>query len=78
MGTAHGFFSDRRPLEIPASGGQKGKYAEYQNISALIGILISRKLATLHELQTVYSLKDAYDLMEILIIDAYNNRQSNS
>jgi len=26
----------------------------------------------------VYSLEDAYDLMEILIIDAYNNRQSNS
>jgi hypothetical protein len=29
-------------------------------------------LATLHELQTVYGLQDAYDLLEVAQIDGYN------
>lgn len=30
-------------------------------------------MATLNELNTVYSIKDAYDLLEILIVDSYNH-----
>lgn len=30
------------------------------------------KLATLHELQTVYSVRDLYDLVEIAAVDGYN------
>jgi hypothetical protein len=30
--------------------------------------------ATLHELQTVYSLEDAYDLLEIAMIDDHNKK----
>lgn len=38
-----------------------------------IGILISQKMATLHELDTVYGVQDVYDMLEILIVDNYNN-----
>jgi hypothetical protein len=31
-------------------------------------------LATLHELNTVYSLRDLYDLIEIAAVDAFNQR----
>ena len=37
-----------------------------------IAIVISKKLATLHELQTVYSWDDVLDLAEIAMIDSYN------
>lgn len=43
----------------------------------IIGALISAKLATLHELQTVYSLEDAYNLLELLIVDRFNERVLN-
>lgn len=29
-------------------------------------------MATLHELQTIYSLEDAWDLLEILQVDKHN------
>jgi hypothetical protein len=31
-------------------------------------------MATLHELSTVYSLEDAYVLMEILMVDLHNQK----
>jgi hypothetical protein len=34
-------------------------------------------MATLHELATVYSLKDCYDLIEIAAVDAHNRRVLN-
>lgn len=34
--------------------------------------MISAKLATLHELQTMYGTKDLYDLLEIAAVDAHN------
>lgn len=39
---------------------------------SMLAALISAKLATLHELQTVYGLEDAYNLLEILIVDRHN------
>ena len=38
----------------------------------MIGVIISRRLATLYELQTVYSLDDAADLYEIAAVNNYN------
>lgn len=35
---------------------------------------MSNSKATLHELDTVYGLEDLYDLIEILAIDAHNQR----
>jgi len=34
--------------------------------------VISLRLATLHELQTIYSLRDVYDMIEVAQVDAYN------
>jgi hypothetical protein len=38
-------------------------------------MLVSCKAATLHELQTVYSVEDMYDLLEILLVDRYNEQR---
>lgn len=42
------------------------------NVPAIIGTVISKRLATLAELQSVYGVKDAYDLLEICTVDDYN------
>lgn len=49
----------------------------YPNVPMVIGAVISRRLATLHELQTVYSLEDAYNMLEVARVDEYNNANSN-
>lgn len=36
-------------------------------------VVLSAK-ATLHELQTVYSLRDLYDFLEIIAVENHNNR----
>jgi len=38
----------------------------------MLAVIITRKLATLYELQTVYSLDDAADLYEIAAVNNYN------
>lgn len=35
-------------------------------------------MATLHELDTVYGVKDMYDMLEIVIIDDYNKGLANA
>ncbi|CAG9259668.1 Transcription elongation factor GreA [Burkholderia diffusa] len=39
-----------------------------------IGAVVSRRLATLHELQSVYGQDDLHDLLEIIVVDSYNER----
>ena len=39
-------------------------------------MILSRKLATLHELQTVYSYEDAMDLYEIAYINGINEEKA--
>lgn len=34
--------------------------------------MISAGLATLHELKNTYGLEDLYDLLEVVLVDAYN------
>lgn len=36
--------------------------------------MISARRATLAELNTVYSLEDLYDLMEVMLVDQHNER----
>ncbi|MDR2947126.1 MAG: hypothetical protein LBV79_10320 [Candidatus Adiutrix sp.] len=50
----------------------KANFAEYANVSGLIGIIVSRQLATLNEMETVYSLPDALNLAEIITVGNYN------
>lgn len=36
--------------------------------------MVSARLATLHELDTIYGVEDLYDLLEILAVDNHNRR----
>jgi hypothetical protein len=44
------------------------------NVPRLIGAVISSGKATLHELDSVYGVESAYDMLEVAIIDAHNQR----
>lgn len=35
-------------------------------------MVLSRRLATLHELDTVYGVEDAHDLLEVIMVDDAN------
>lgn len=50
---------------------------EYRNVSAAIGQVLSTRMATLHELDTVYGVEDVYDMLEVVSIDAHNQRVMN-
>lgn len=39
----------------------------------MLGMVISSKLATLNELQTIYGIEDLYLLIEIVAVDNYND-----
>lgn len=39
-------------------------------------MIVGSKLATLHELQTVYSLQDAHNLLEVVIVRGENERRA--
>lgn len=41
-----------------------------------MGAIISKRFATLYELQTIYSYEDALDLYEIAAINAANERKA--
>lgn len=40
----------------------------------IIGTVVSRGMASLHELDTVYGSQDLYDMMEIICVDNANQR----
>lgn len=37
-------------------------------------MLISKRHATLHQLDTVYGVRDVYDMLEVAIVDDHNAR----
>lgn len=50
--------------------------ASYVNVPPMIGSVVNSKLATLHELETVYGLEDLYNLYEIILIKVANEQAS--
>ena len=70
------FFSQWQEFRFPKKHGNSCPGESYRNIDTLIGVLISTGKATLHELKTVYTLQDAYQLYEIAVIDYYNEQQA--
>lgn len=38
----------------------------------IAGMIVSSRIATLRELQTVYGLEDLYNLAEVVIVDRHN------
>ena len=47
----------------------------YPTVSGIVGVVVSSKLATLYELQTVYSFEDMLDLYEVYLVNTYNERR---
>lgn len=43
-----------------------------KNVPQTLAIIISSRLASLHELDSVLSLRDMWDLLEILYVDRHN------
>lgn len=56
------------------SDAETGGYAEYVNVPASIGMVVSAGKATMAELATVLSLEDVADLVEIIQVDSHNRR----
>jgi len=42
------------------------------NVNGMIAAIIDEKKATLHELRTIYSLEDAYQIWEVIAVRRYN------
>ncbi len=67
---------NKRP-ECPEPEGRRHYHSEtYKNVGALTGIVVSRQLATLYELQTVYSLEDLLDMYEIIVVNSINESRA--
>jgi len=49
----------------------------YSNIPMIVGQLLSKKMATWNEMETVIGVEDGYRMLEIAIVDNYNHLLSN-
>ena len=47
------------------------------NVPRVLATVIRSRLATLHELDTVYGTRDLYDFLEIITVDAHNDAVAN-
>ena len=45
------------------------------NLPAVLAVPVSRRLATLADMHDLLSLEDAFNLLEIVAIDAHNERR---
>lgn len=73
-----GVLLSRRPLELDSSGldddGDYDELADYPNVPISIAVVVASRLATMHELETIYGIEDLEDFLEILRVDAHNRR----
>jgi hypothetical protein len=70
---ALGFFNGRCYIEHRPARANKNDQ-DFINVTGLIGVLVATKMATLHELDSVYGVEDAYDLLEILQVERINSQ----
>ena len=47
------------------------------NVPRVIGVVLSSRIATMTELTTTLGAHDLYDLLEVLAVDAHNDRVLN-
>jgi len=67
-----GFLDSWRPARLPAKMLANYTPMECRHIDGLFSSLISANLATLNELKTVYSLEEAFKLLEVLTVSKVN------
>ena len=66
------FFSQRDDLRFLRRCRSNVPYEDFRNIDSIAGAIIAAKLATLHELRTIYDLEDGFLLWECIAIPRYN------
>lgn len=59
-------------MSIPYKVIESYPRIECKGLLPIFTTIISQKLVTLHELQTVYHYEDALDLYEIVLVNNYN------
>jgi hypothetical protein len=63
----------RQQLDLPSSGGDDIiGIREYLNISKVTGAIISSGKASFWELDNHLSIEDAFDILEVMQVDNYN------
>lgn len=53
-----------------------GGLIDVVNVPGIVAALCHAKMATLNELQTVYGVEDAYDMLEIVAVNSHNERRA--
>lgn len=69
------FFRTRRRIGVKIETDDS--LTSYVNVPPMIASVVNSRLATLHELETVYGLEDLFDLLEIIIINIANQQKKN-
>lgn len=59
-------------MNIPYKYVESYPSIQCKGLLPIFSTIISKKLATLYELQTVYHYEDALDLYEIILVNNYN------
>lgn len=49
----------------------------YSNVPVIVGQLLSRRMATWNEMQTIIGVEDGYRMLEVAIVDNYNQHLAN-
>jgi len=65
-------FRARASLKLPRQSRPEIEYVDFPNVDKMIGLVIAHRQATLHELKTVYTLEDLYDLFEVIAVTSHN------
>lgn len=66
------FFQRRASLKLPRWTRPESRSVDFPNVDQFIGTIVANRQATLHELNTIYTLEDAHDLFEIIAVTRYN------
>ena len=48
---------------------------QYESVPRVVGAVVSSRLASFEALDSTLGTRDLYDLMEIVLVDAYNRRR---
>lgn len=72
----YGFLKTWRPIRLPASMQNSAGAVSHRYVDPLFASLIGAQLATLDQLRTVYSLEDAFLLLEVLTVKSINEHKA--
>lgn len=75
-GFNYGFLKIWKPTRVPSKMQSPVTAIECKHVDSLFSTLISNNIATYLELKTVYSLEDAFKLLEVLTVSKINEFNS--